>query len=275
MAHSDQWDQCDHGEALLDLFARGAELTRRLVDETERLRRLAREPVLDAGGAAEAPSEAIHEPAATQLEALRGEYHALLERLRSAEASNARWAARYAETEQCHDDLANLYVASDQLHATRDPDEVVSAISEIVINLIGAETFALYAFDPQSQRLTPFVSEGCALAGLAEIALGEGVIGSAVARGSVWIAEPGSPDRDASEARHPIAVIPLCARGSVLGAIAIDKLLDQKPGLSELDRQLFDLLAQHASMALLFARLQQPSWIAQPKCLRPIDRITN
>lgn len=201
--------------------------------------------------------------------------HALLDRLRTAEASNARWAERHAETERCHDDLANLFVASDQLHATRDPDEVVAAICEIVINLIGAEIFALYAFDPQRKRLTPLLSEGRALGGLSEVALGEGAIGQAVARGRVWVAEPASAAEIAAEADEPIVVVPLCARGSVLGAIAIHKLLDQKSGLSALDHQLFDLLAQHASKALLIARLQESKGRAYEAGRQASDRITN
>ncbi|MBY0401177.1 GAF domain-containing protein [Myxococcota bacterium] len=272
MAHSDRTDQTDHAAALLELFARGTEITRQLVDETERLRRLARESVGVCAGESDgvAPSTAP-----TPLDLLRGENEALSERLRSAEASNARWAARQAETERCHDELANLFVASDQLHATRDPDEVVSAISEIVINLIGAEAFVLYAADAQPGYLTPFVSEGSALLELEPVVVGEGVIGRAVARGTVWLAEADASAGSAEEEDTPIVVIPLCARGSVLGAIAIFKLLDQKAGLCELDYQLFDLLAQHASTALHFARMQEPSWSAVRKSLRPIERITN
>lgn len=275
MAHSDQPDQCDDGAALLELFARGTELTRRLVDEADRLRRLVHEADRRPGDGADPGSGPFGVSPTKQLEALRGENHALLERLRSAEASSERWAARHAETERCHDDLANLFVASDQLHSTRDPDEVVSAISEIVINLVGAERFVLYAYDGERERLTPFVAEGFPLEGLAEVRVGEGEIGQAVARGEVWVGEAGLRDGGRGDGGAPIAVIPLCVRTSVLGAIAIHKLLEQKSGISELDRQLFDLLAQHASTALLLARMQQPFWHAQRKRLRPIDRVTN
>ena len=36
-----------------------------------------------------------------------------------------------------------LYVATYQLHATLNPPEVLEAISEIVVNLVGADRFAL------------------------------------------------------------------------------------------------------------------------------------
>jgi hypothetical protein len=38
--------------------------------------------------------------------------------------------------------------------------------------------------------------------------------------------------------------------GKVTGAIAIYRLLPQKAGVEELDRELFDLLANHAATAL-------------------------
>ncbi|MFO0689281.1 MAG: GAF domain-containing protein [Myxococcota bacterium] len=275
MARSDQPDPLDHGAALLDLFARGTELTRQLVDETERLRRLARDVDRGPQPGADGVPGAFPRPSDVQLEALRVENHALLARLRSAEASNLRWAERHAETERCHDDLANLFVASDQLHATRDSGEVVAAICEIVINLVGAEIFALYTFDPDRERLVPIVGEGRPLDRWPEVALGEGAIGRAVESGRVRVAEAGAVDGDAGRSSEPLAIVPLCARGSALGAIVIDKLLDQKPCLSELDRQLFELLAQHGSKALLLAGMQAPTRSIRAGTTRSIDRITN
>lgn len=215
MAGASRSGESGRGAALLELFEQGAALTRELEDE----------------------NRSLHE------------------RLRLAEADGRQWAARNAEIEAHHNELANLYVASFQLHATLEPHEVEAAISEIVINLIGAEVFALYACSSDESALVPVAGEGRPLERFPRASVGEGEIGGAVARGALWIA----PEADASVvgSERPMVVIPLRVRGSSLGAIAIFKLLDQKPGLSELDRQLFELLSSHAAMALLCARTQR------------------
>ncbi|MEZ4279502.1 MAG: diguanylate phosphodiesterase [Myxococcota bacterium] len=254
-------DDRAEGEELLELFARGTELTLQLLDETARLRRRLAEvsSAADAsiGGAGD-PGERGAEQSAlrdwiAKIDELSAENRELLEELRAAEARNQSWAARHAEIEERHNDLANLYVASYQLHASFDPREVIAAISEIVINLIGAEVFALYACDEASGRLTPVACEGRPLDWFPVLSVGTGLIGSVVADGTTFVASQpagGEVPKDG----EPVAVIPLYARGHALGAIALYKLFDQKAGLSELDRQLFGLLESHAATALLSAR---------------------
>ncbi len=277
MGDSDATDDCAGGEALLELFARGTELTRQLLDETARLRRRLVD-VSSASSARERGDDAGERAALrdwiARIDELRLENRGLLEELRAAETRNQAWAARHAEIEERHNDLANLYVASYQLHASFDPDEVVAAISEIVINLIGAEVFALYSCDTGSGRLTPVACEGRPLASFPVLAVGEGVIGSVVADGALYVA-PQLADGERQGDGEPVAVIPLSARGRALGAIALYKLFDQKAELSELDRELFGLLASHAASALLSSRLLPASPSMPGTSPGLVDRITN
>ena len=69
------------------------------------------------------------------------------------EDENRQFAERYLEIEEENNNLANLYVASYQLHSTLDLDEVLKIILEIVINLIGAEVFAVYMLDRRGRTL--------------------------------------------------------------------------------------------------------------------------
>jgi len=266
MEGSDQGSRDVRGEALLDLLARGTELTRQLVEETADLRRRLVEEHTDPAAArlVETPEEqlALREWLA-RIEELRSENRSLLERLRSAEDSNLRWAERHAEIEERHNDLANLYVASYQLHATFDPDEVVAAISEIVINLVGAEVFALYACSPDGAQLAPVACEGRPLAAFPVVAVHDGVIGESVASGTVYVAPEERPSGGAPDVDEPVVVVPLRCRSGTLGAVAIYKLFDQKAGLSELDHQLFGLLSSHAAAALMCARLHPSSSTAE------------
>ena len=277
MGELEEKDECAEGEALLELFARGTELTRQLLDETARLRRRLVEvsSASAAGGDAEhAGEQAALRDWIARIDELRLENRGLLEELQAAESRNQVWAARHAEIEERHNDLANLYVASYQLHASFDPDEVIAAISEIVINLIGAEVFALYSFDTGSGRLRPVACEGRALGTFPEVALGDGVIGGACASGALYVA-PALERGEPPEEGEPVAVVPLSTRGRSLGAIALYKLFDQKAGLSELDRQLFGLLASHAASALLSAHVLPASLSQSGVAERRGDRITN
>ena len=56
--------------------------------------------------------------------------------------------------------LANLYAATYQLHATLEPDAVVNCIVEISVNLIGAAEFALYLLEETKSDFTLRVREG-------------------------------------------------------------------------------------------------------------------
>ena len=269
-----QQEKDDHaeGDALLDLLARGTELTRRLVDETARLRRRLAEGASSASdGASRHDEQQALGDWIAKIDTLQRENRSLLEQLRSVEASNQLWAERHAEIEERHNELANLYVASYQLHATFDPEEVIAAISEIVINLIGAEVFALYSCNPGNGCLTPVACEGRPLASFPTLTVGSGIIGETLVNRRVYVAEPGAGTGEG----EPVVVIPLHMRESALGAIALYKLLDQKAEVSELDHQLFGLLASHAATALVCSR-----WVAAPVSMpgsNPdrIDRVTN
>jgi len=210
------------GEEFLEAFRRGLDFTRELLHENERLRgRLA------------------------ELEAER--------------RAGRDCAGRCAEIEQENDRLASLCVASAQLHSTLDLDEVIRTITEIAINLIGADRFAIYALDERRGELLPLAAEGVPLARLQACRVGEGRIGEVVAGGRARSFEPSRDGVGADGCGEPLAVIPLRVEDRPLGAIAIFRLLAQKPGLSALDHELFEVLASHAASAIFAARLHAQS----------------
>ena len=81
--------------------------------------------------------EEQHRAAVDELERLRSRFHAVAE-------ENERFADQYQQIETHSSNLANLYVASYQLHSSVDRDAVLGAILEIVINLVGSEQVAVY-----------------------------------------------------------------------------------------------------------------------------------
>jgi hypothetical protein len=164
-----------------------------------------------------------------------------------AREESQRFAERFVEIEQQNTNLANLYVASYQLHGTLDRERVVAAIQEIVINLIGSEELAIWELDDNARSLSLIGSFGIDAEEWKNVPLGSGLIGAVAQSGTRYIAE--EPETNLT------ACIPLKLDETVVGAIGIFSLLPQKPGLEPLDFELFDLLASHAASALFCTRL--------------------
>jgi len=249
------------GEAVLSIFKRGAEFTEELLEQNERLR--GRVAALEGrqNEAARNPAqwEALRRELTGRISSLEVERRSILERLHSVQEENRHFADRYFEIEEENNNLANLYVASYQLHSTLDPDEVLKVILEIVINLVGAEIFCVYALDEAQGALEPVASEGAPKEAFPRVSCGVGFVGESVESGEV--ATLGSEPRgcEADGVGTPMVCIPLRVSDRPVGAIAIHRLLQQKDGLSSLDRELFRLLAGHAATALFSSRLYAQS----------------
>jgi hypothetical protein len=174
----------------------------------------------------------------------------LKEALGQVEEENRRFASRYVEVEQENSNLANLYVASYRLHGTINRQEVLDVIQEIVTNLVGCEEMAVFEMDSDGAAVSLVRSCGIDSKAHHRVAVGEGLIGRAVATGETYLAGDGTPPYVAALETDLTACIPLKLGERVSGAIALFRLLPQKPSLGALDRELFELLATHAATAL-------------------------
>lgn len=180
----------------------------------------------------------------------------LKRRLAEIEAENRQYSSQYVEVEHQNNNLANLYVASYQLHGTMDREEVVAAIQEIVINLIGSEELALYEMDPDGTTLRLAGSFGIDPLVFATVPPGSGIIGRVATTGQPFF--PGSEAGPrAPRETHLTACVPLKLGERVIGALAVFRLLPQKSGLEAVDYELFNLLATHAATALYLTRLHR------------------
>jgi len=243
-------------EEVLGLFRKGAEFTQELIRENERLRReMARYEGQQLAASDEHAWEKLRRELLARIESLEGERTETLERLRAVEDENRHFTERYIEIEEENNNLASLYVASFQLHSTLHLQEVLQIIVEIVINLIGAEVFAIYVLDEKTNALSPVASEGALLGEFPVYRLGQGMVGEAVASGETACVEGG----EEREPGQPIVAIPLRVQERPIGAISIQRLLQQKEGFSPLDHELFTLLAGHAATAIFAARLYSQS----------------
>jgi hypothetical protein len=235
------------GEELAEMLRRGRRFTEEILGENEKLRvqvLRAEAERMRLEGAATVGSAALKQEN-TQLK----ERVAFLEsRFGRIEAENQDFAARYAEISEENESLASLYVASCRLHSTLDPADVTEIVCEILIELVGAEEFALLLLDERSNELSLVRIEGPATFYPPHILVGEGPIGTVVRDGRATYREPPPPGQ-------AMAVIPLQIKGNSVGAIVITKLLHGKMRLTGIAKELLTLLAGHAATALTASRL--------------------
>lgn len=244
-------------EEFLSIFKKGADFTRELLQENERLRRLMVEFEGAQQRAARNPDDwgRLRVELLERIETLEEENRSYRERLVEVEEENRRFADRYLEIEEENNNLANLYVASYQLHSTLAIDEVIKIVLEIVINLIGAEIFAIYLLDGKNEELQVVAVEGIAADQIPNCKLGQGLLGKAATASETTCWDTAR----STDYTKPIVCIPLQVEKRPIGAIAIFSLLQQKEGFSALDHELFNVLGGHAATALFAARLYSQS----------------
>jgi transcriptional regulator with GAF, ATPase, and Fis domain len=247
----------ERAEKFLELFNKGKEFTEELLRENQRLRYRVAALETEHG---EATPEEVQRLRA-EIQQLTEENRRIQQRFREVEEENKDFANRYIEIEEQNNNLANLYVASYQLHSTLDFKEVIQIVQEIVINLIGAEAFAILLLDEKTNDLRAIACEGEDVVPGIEILsarLGDGILGGVAKTGeSYYINQDVEGGRITLE--KPLAAVPLKIKEHVIGLIAIYKLLQQKDSFSAVDYELFSLLAAHAATAIFSSKLYSQS----------------
>jgi hypothetical protein len=183
--------------------------------------------------------------AATQerMQAAESERNGLRDRIDAVQYESNANLERFQEIDEELNTLANLHVATWQMHSSMRLSEVVNVMVEIGVNLIGANEIVVYLLDEERRRLLPVLER--ATEGATEIGLGEGLIGGAVEAGRVLV-EWGAV---------PPVILPLRYGTRPLGAVVIKSWLPQKTSVTNLDAQLFTLLCEQGATALFAAYL--------------------
>lgn len=242
-------------DEFLQIFKKGEEFTKELIKENERLRfRIAQLK----GAVENATNEERIRHFKDRVRILEEEINSLLERYIKVEEENKDFASKYVEVEAENNNLANLYVASYQLHSTLDFNEVLRIVLEIIINLIGAEKFGIFLMDDKTNELLPVASEGLSLNDMPKVKMGDGVIGTVAREGESYFSESITTATD-SDAANPAVCIPLKIKEHVIGVISIYSLFVQKTSFSNMDYELFNLLAGHAATAIFSSKLYTQS----------------
>jgi hypothetical protein len=187
-----------------------------------------------------------------KIKSLESEKKELLSRFHAVEAQSSEVTARVHEIEAEFSNLANLFVASNQIHASLSPRGVMRRVKEVLAQLVGAERYCVYFSNPDRTELVPIAFEGVPGAELGNVPIGEGPIGEVFKSGAARVVES-DPSRGSLSA--PAALIPLAVDDQLVGVIAIFGTLLQKKRFDTIDFELFKLLGQHAAAALVSASL--------------------
>ncbi|HAM53593.1 MAG TPA: diguanylate phosphodiesterase [Nitrospiraceae bacterium] len=242
-------------DEFLMMFRKGEEFTKELLRENEKLRyRVAQLEETIQRSSDDTKIKYYEE----RIGALEAELNSLTERYRQVESENKDFASKYVEVEEQNNALANLYVASYQLHSTLDFNEVLRIVLEIIINLIGSEIFVVLLIDEKTEEIIAVAAEGTNLDSVPKFRVGDGIVGTVAQKGESYF----SPDFDNTGSKaewDPLVCIPLKIKEHVIGVIAIFSFLQQKGGFTNIDYELFHLLAGHAATAIFSAKLYTQS----------------
>ncbi|MFV1956616.1 MAG: GAF domain-containing protein [bacterium] len=254
----------EKGEEFLEIFRKGQEFSQDLLKENENLRFRVVQLEEAVKRKLAGPQNADSGDGDTFLDLTNkiNKYETRLkeleERLGEAREENRDYIQRYLDVEDQNNNLANLYVASYQLHSTLDYEEVLQIILEIIINLIGAEVFAVFLLDEKSNSLKAVVSEGVETEKLPSVQMGAGVIGKCAQNRESHVHDDPEKMPD-NTIEDPLVCFPLMIKDHVIGVVAIYSLLQQKKAFSPVDFELFTLLAGHAATAVFSSRLYSDS----------------
>ena len=232
--------------AIKDLFRRTKELTIELMRDNEQLRvqnlLLERQKI-------EAEQRLDHSRLGKENEQLKAELELLTARLNDIEKKSQKFRRRYEDIEQYNMALSNVYVAANQLHSTLDFTAVVKMAEEILWNFVASPAFAIFLRDDKTNDLKLVGGQGIEgkfpsdvlhePAGMIAEALNDGV--------SLFV--------EGVTAADPLACVPLKIEDRVVGLVTVYAIEEHKGGLSDLDKELFELLANQTATAMTSSRV--------------------
>jgi hypothetical protein len=182
--------------------------------------------------------------------------HELSSRIHDLEENLGEMEELLARTERQAAQLANLFVATYQLHASLEVADVRAAIADIAVNLLGAERFSILLEDETGAFVVAPEGGGQGL-GDAKDAIGAEAAPPTYTGGDPVLdacLKQGTPQFGPAAGSEMLVAVPFVRQGEVVGVLSIRAFLSHKPGLNADDHELLDLMAAHAASALVAAR---------------------
>jgi GAF domain-containing protein len=108
--------------------------------------------------------------------------------------------------------------------------------------------------DAEAAKIRLLASFGIEREPYRELPYGAGIIGKTAVTGETFIGPHGDADRSPLE-EHLTVCIPVTLDGRVIAVIALFRMLSHKEELTDIDRELLDLLGNQAGTALYCTKL--------------------
>ncbi|HEY5960304.1 MAG TPA: GAF domain-containing protein [Polyangiaceae bacterium] len=241
-------------EQFLAAFGIGTRLSEEMISEYERMASKVR--ALENENArlrATVETDGAVRELLAKIQRLENEKEELVHRFREVEASSSGFSERFQEIEMELGNLANLLVASRQLHASLSPRGVMRRVKEVLAQLVGAERYAIYFVNGEGSELVPIASEGLAGEDLVNRPTRGSILGEVFRSGRSIILDDVDPSHGTLEG--PPAVFPLTVDEKTVGVVAVYSTLAQKTRFDTVDYELFNLLGSQAAWAIVSATL--------------------
>ncbi len=242
-------ENADQTGKVVQMFESGKQFTEDVLEENKRLRlafeaQKARIRDLEAADDSGVPSyrERLMLIEEENL-MLKGELLDIKKQFNEIEKENWDFSERYLLVEHQNTSLLNLYVAAQRLHSTLSFGEVIQVVKELVVYLVGSESFDFCLYHKDSSQLRVLATLGT------QSKVGQHLETSPSIKSALDTGESVIPAEDDND-EGIVACVPLKLGEDVLGVIVIRELLTQKSGLEGVDYELFDLLAEHAASAV-------------------------
>lgn len=235
-----------------EMFEEGKNFTEEVLRENERLRLAVQNHQREIKELSQGPALKIRELKARidileeDNRILRKESTALQKQYQEADQVSKEYRDRYKYIEKQNSSLLNLYVAAQRLHDNMGFSEVIQAIKELVVSLVGSDSFDICLYDKSAKRLSVLAAEGSSANVGAIVPLISPIVHT-LESGSAYI----SYMRDKRQYDPPLlACIPLKLEEETVGLLLVRSLLYQKEWFDGTEQELIDLLSGQAMTAL-------------------------
>jgi len=161
--------------------------------------------------------------------------------------------ARFQKAEARSNTLLETQIASSQLHQALTVEDANRVLTEIMLNFVGVESFAVVLHNEAGDVLSPVMAVGVDAEKLADVDATTGRIGACIKTGQPYTAE--SLEGEATELVNPKACIPLRIGSRRLGLLLTYRFLSHKTEIRAAELHLYRMLSSTILSCLMTARL--------------------